>query len=758
MILDISHNKLKTLPDCVCDLVKLTTFKATNNKLEKLPGRLTLYLKALKVLNLNGNPLQDPPIEICKQGVAVIRQYQFKSIPQDEIAEIWPTRRSSETPSESLGSEIGDASTEDGGDNIVFTDDKLRERKLRRGDIVTITVKPENKTQIFGLSSDMKIEIPPNALSEEITITAEAAVKPSTPVSLNDFEIPITHHLELGPDGYEFQKPIILGIQGNAEISNEKTREVVVRTRSGGEWKDLNTWMEEETIKVEVDHLSPYQAIWKPKPQKFSVTLSDIETLGISCTNDDISVYAKASSGKSNTLTVTTQLQRVEPKTLLRAREQVERSSNGYFALGNILQIALDVKICNPLTLKLPLPVLPDNVTQPPSKDRIIILTDQNDDLWKNITRDVSFMVIKENCVTFSHERLGGPCCRYVVVYAETSMPLERIVKKATRLTRKGSTLAKFIVLQVGESPEVLYVDCVPSTEADSVIKTRKDEGYLSKMGRGCSKDVDLIEDQVIPLKISGDGIKTSTDERIVFNSRLEIYETIVVNRDPQSAASQNTMTDLIGTMTFLEDVQENEEPARVLVSIPFKLPKVDGMARMIPNTPDIPGILSPVYEPGPFTPIDNKTNIDFAIDTLVEYLSCDNWEPLARVLGLSDTVIGDIRTQYDRVRERIYQMLVKYKQVMGKQAKVKTLVAALESSSVGRKDLADKIQSLIAIEDEDTAFCEEEPRPKTKQQKKPQKPLPYQNKKYEKRPKIAKNREAMNVKTTSVTPTNFSP
>jgi hypothetical protein len=76
------QNSLDYLPDSIGFLSNLRTLWVGNNKLTKLPRKIT-KLKKLDwnentfclSTNVDGNPLDDPPLSICKKGIKAIEQY-----------------------------------------------------------------------------------------------------------------------------------------------------------------------------------------------------------------------------------------------------------------------------------------------------------------------------------------------------------------------------------------------------------------------------------------------------------------------------------------------------------------------------------------------------------------------------------------------------------------------------------------------------------------------------------------------------------
>ncbi|CAF1558626.1 unnamed protein product [Rotaria magnacalcarata] len=78
-------NRIKTLPDSVCQLSKLETLWLGDNKLTELPKsfpqlkHLDWYHHCELSSNFEGNPLVNPPLDVCRKGMDAIEQYLKKT-------------------------------------------------------------------------------------------------------------------------------------------------------------------------------------------------------------------------------------------------------------------------------------------------------------------------------------------------------------------------------------------------------------------------------------------------------------------------------------------------------------------------------------------------------------------------------------------------------------------------------------------------------------------------------------------------------
>ncbi|XP_057675078.1 malignant fibrous histiocytoma-amplified sequence 1 homolog [Corythoichthys intestinalis] len=71
----LDHNRLTYLPDSLVDLAKLEELLLQGNQIAVLPDRFG-KLSGLNVWKAEGNPLVQPPYEVCAKGIAHIAAYQ----------------------------------------------------------------------------------------------------------------------------------------------------------------------------------------------------------------------------------------------------------------------------------------------------------------------------------------------------------------------------------------------------------------------------------------------------------------------------------------------------------------------------------------------------------------------------------------------------------------------------------------------------------------------------------------------------------
>lgn len=66
--------KLTEIPEEVFELKHLKILNLSNHKISHIPESLD-KLTSLNTIDLRGNPLEEPPLEIIRQGVEAIKKY-----------------------------------------------------------------------------------------------------------------------------------------------------------------------------------------------------------------------------------------------------------------------------------------------------------------------------------------------------------------------------------------------------------------------------------------------------------------------------------------------------------------------------------------------------------------------------------------------------------------------------------------------------------------------------------------------------------
>lgn len=77
--LDLRNNKLQDIPVCIGQHKKLKTLLLGGNNIEYLPAELGL-IQSLSGLNLAGNPLIEPPLDVVQKGVFEVKAYLLKKL------------------------------------------------------------------------------------------------------------------------------------------------------------------------------------------------------------------------------------------------------------------------------------------------------------------------------------------------------------------------------------------------------------------------------------------------------------------------------------------------------------------------------------------------------------------------------------------------------------------------------------------------------------------------------------------------------
>ncbi|XP_070568283.1 p53-induced death domain-containing protein 1-like isoform X2 [Ptychodera flava] len=695
--LDISYNIIEALPYTVCDLVHLKTLKASSNQITRLPSEFGESLHQVKVLNLAGNPLANPPIDVCNKGIDAIRKYQEQ-------------RR--ESTENNRKNDLADCVETDFGGDDRRTDriqnpktrprkSSQEEQKTRHHSVdgngkVSARIDPNNyENHIIHVSSDIELKVSSDAVKEEVNVTAEFVENPAFPLLLGDHEFIVTDFLDLGPDGLTFKEPMLFNLKCHDDL-DDKMREIVVRTTNDdGSWSDVKTWKEGCTIKAEVEHFSGLVAVSKPK--QHSVILTDVNTLSVSCVKDDIAVDVQTPKENKNVIRMVMELQNVERDTLLRACELVGEYDDDFVAMGTILKIQQDAeKFGKPISLTLPLPELSEvnhvAVDQLRKRGILKVLRDHNDDNWNDVTDDVIHHMTPERCMSFTESNLPWPCCRYVTVFAERGVNIESIAQMATRMARKGWKIVNLVLLQNIKNPKSLYVDCVVKEKLNDLLARLLDTGYEARGTLPYTRDIDLPEGEKVVLEVGGENIQSMESKKtnLTFYSRRDNHVILHVSLGNEVCTEiVNAGDDYTGFVDFMKfkpntvhaPSENSNDNDMAYDRLWFGIPKPEIQA---PNSPKSDIASQDLNESQKFTYDITTEGVEIAIDILSSRLLQRDWRRLARKLGLSDVDIDSLEHNYQGdLREQIHQMFRQWRQKEGDHAAVKTLISALDELQI---------------------------------------------------------------------------
>lgn len=87
----LSFNRLERLPESICDMINLHVLWLGNNRLRRLPknfGRLRNLDWGFRHTSssvIDGNPMTQPPIDVCKKGTEAIARYFASSSESDHM-------------------------------------------------------------------------------------------------------------------------------------------------------------------------------------------------------------------------------------------------------------------------------------------------------------------------------------------------------------------------------------------------------------------------------------------------------------------------------------------------------------------------------------------------------------------------------------------------------------------------------------------------------------------------------------------------
>ncbi|XP_070533939.1 uncharacterized protein [Ptychodera flava] len=686
-VLDVENCSFFNLPEVVCELHYLRFIKAANNNIQRLPNRLGESLPNLQILDLEGNPVRDPPLDICRKGIDAVKKYQYEKHPSDQRGISYP--RSVSKYSKDTANTGGSDKAKSQRNKVSATGNhgkfaaKRREesgkKDLKRGEKSTTEIKPDDKKQVIEVSPEMRCEVRPRSVIQRTEVTTEKLEHIPETLNLSEGEVLESELYKVEIDESSFVKPPLVALEmEQGSDDHDKTRDKVIRSvQVDNHEKNVNleSWKEGNVLKAEMFSSSVVALVSKPKQYSFQLTNED--GLIVSCKNGDVWVDTRENDADSKRTKITTQLLKVDKDIAVRARELVEENGGEMFAMGTVLELQTNCDIPKPVTFELLLPVsfdrryLSESGSSVKNMAGLRLLKDHGDDNWRDVTDNVESIQYKNECLAFTTV-LDRGCSRFVVAHAGAGIQVEKTAKVATGMARRNSKIVKFLLLQNKDKPTNLYVDCVLADKYKERLEKITSDGFSKRSSLPYSRDIDLPEGEKVYLRVGGEEVRVRKhcEEYLTFYAKRDSFVQLSVVLDPSYTGDGSESFE--GYVKFAK-TKTGDEDGVVYSTLQFEIPVVKKAVQQY-----------------------NHWHFNTAFEKLENGLLSDDIRPLARKLSLTDSEIdGIVYSNPQKKNEQIHQILSTWKERQGETASIESLLHTLQN--LGKRNLAESLQRDIS-------------------------------------------------------------
>ncbi|NXX83377.1 PIDD1 protein, partial [Urocolius indicus] len=723
-VLLVSHNRLVALPEAFGSLSKLTFFSAMKNQLKDLPQSIG-ELAVLQNLDLSENDLESLPEEIGNLHNCTdldLSGNRLSSIPES-FANLKSLRRLhlhsnllltvpaslASLPNLSRldlqnnclravppeiqtapfvrlrGNPLGQAEPSPQADE---SSAKVLPRLFLASEEDSFTVTSEGCKVV--LACGIRFCFPRGAASDPLRIFFRTLAPDPQWVKLRHHDVLLSRVLELQPHGIKFQQEVQIWMP-YASPQTLHQREVVVRTFSGQSWSDLRTKVEQKRkSKKHVAHCSVLHFSWFLVVSRLVQNECKVPaegTLLFSSVDPNIKVTFPPG--------VTAETRSVKLQVLPVSTEEIEEATAAAGCRASpLLCLSQDSlsAFLRPVRIQLPLP--PGVTGLNLDRSRLHLLHgDLEGQTWDDITSQV--------VLEFTHLYAVFEVTHFswYWLWYTTKTYIGGIAKKVYERLRMYQV--NFIALQRKKDPEQVLLQCVPKHKVDPVLKKLQDryrgpepsdmvemfegEQFFAAFERGISIDMDRPD---------------CVDGRLsfIFYSHLknmkEIYVTSPVDRKGQAVKGQVSFYRGAIPESIPEDASRRRKgpDSLWLATLPIKLP------RLRPRWGENPSPLNGFS----FPPL-NLGNAETGYLTQANLLSIArrvgaDWQAIGLSLGLTYQQIERIGyNNREDLDKQILDMLFSWaQQNMEDPDCVSKLITAMKES--GRQDIADDIEAIIDL------------------------------------------------------------
>ncbi|NXP84435.1 PIDD1 protein, partial [Passerina amoena] len=721
-VLLVSHNSLVTLPEGFGCLSKLTFFSAMKNQLKDLPQSIG-ELSMLQDLDLSENALELLPEEVGNLHNCTELDLSgncLSSIP-DSLANLKSLRRLHlhsnllVTVPASLAS-LPNLSRLDLQNNCL----RAIPAEIQALPFVHVRGNPLGETEpspqaglkslhnvinscmssgSFTVTSEgcrvvlacgIHFYFPPGAASAPLRIHFRSLTPDPQWVKLRHHDVLLSRVLELQPHGIQFHQEVQISMPYISPQTPHQ-HEVVVRTFSGQSWNDLKTRVKQKRKSKKcvahccVLHFSWFLVVSRLVQNECKVPAEG--TLLFSSVDPNIKVIFPPG--------VTEEPRSVKLQVLPVSAEEIQEiTAHAECRASPLLYLSQDsmVDFLKPVRIQLPLP--PGVTGLNLDRSRLHILHgDLEGQTWNDITSEV--------VLEFTHLYAMFEVTHFswYWLWYTTKTYIGGIAKKVYERLRLYQV--NFIALQRKRDPEQVLLQCVPKHKVDPVLKKLQDryrgpepsdmvemfegEQFFAAFERGISIDMDRPD---------------CVDGRLsfIFYSHLknmkEIYVTSPVDRKGQAVKGQVSFYRGAVPDSIPEDASRRRKgpDSLWLATLPIKLPQLK------PRWDENPG---PLY--GFSFPPLNLGNAETGYLTQANLLSIArrvgaDWQSIGLNLGLTYQQIERIGyNNREDLNKQILDMLFSWAQQNSEDPDcVGKLITALKES--GRQDIADEVEAIVEL------------------------------------------------------------
>ncbi|XP_014729120.1 PREDICTED: p53-induced death domain-containing protein 1 [Sturnus vulgaris] len=723
-VLLVSHNSLVTLPEDFGRLSKLTFFSAMKNQLKDLPQsigelsmlqNLDLSENALELLpeqignlhnctelDLSGNRLLSIPDSLANlkslhrlhlhSNLLVTVPASLASLPnlsrldlQNNCLRAIPAEIQTLPFVHIRGNPLGETEPS-------LLPDKSSTRRLKRLFLASgegsFTVTSEGCRVV--LACGIHFYFPPGAASDPLQIRFRSLTPDPQWVKLRHHDVLLSRVLELQPHGVQFQQEVQIWMPYISPQTPHQ-HEVVVRTFSEQSWSDLKTRVKKRRKSKKcvayccVLHFSWFLVVSRLVQNECKVPAEG--TLLFSSVDPNIKVIFPPG--------VTKEPRSVKLQVLPVSAEEIQEiTASAGCRASPLLYLSQDstVDFLKPVRIQLPLPpgVTGLNLDQ---SQLHILHGDLEGQSWNDITSEV--------VLEFTHLYAVFEVTHFswYWLWYTTKTYIGGIAKKVYERLRLYQV--NFIALQRKKDPEQVLLQCVPKHKVDPVLKKLQNryrgpepsdmvemfegEQFFAAFERGISIDMDRPD---------------CVDGRLsfIFYSHLknmkEIYVTSPVDRKGQAVKGQVSFYRGAVPESIPEDASRRRKgpDSLWLATLPIKLPQLK------PRWDENPG---PLY--GFSFPPLNLGNAETGYLTQANLLSIArrvgaDWQNIGLNLGLTYQQIERIGyNNREDLNKQILDMLFSWAQQNSEDPGcVSKLIRAMQES--GRQDIADEVEAIIEL------------------------------------------------------------